>query len=750
MKVVGLVSGGKDSCYAMMKCIEYGHEIVALANLLPIDDSVDELDSYMYQTVGHQIVVSYARCMGVPLFRRRIQGSTRHHNLSYTMTAGDEVEDLFILLNEVKRQIPSITAVSSGAIASDYQRLRVESVCSRLGLISLAYLWKQDQSFLLQEMIRKGIVAIIVKVAAIGLDPRKHLGKEIAHLESFLHKLQELYGINVCGEGGEYETLTLNCPLFKNAQIVLDEFNIVLHSSDSIAPVGILHTMAFHLESKLGTESLCDSGGSNGIFLEKMDAVCEVLGDCLQRCEVECQSVDDLAKVTEHKLHISKTKKDNIFSISCWLQDACKTSSDLQEDLRVVLMKIELQLSEYRFSWENVIYIHLYIADMSEFAVANETYVRFITQEKCQFGVPSRSTIELPLLQVGLGRAYIEVLVANDQSKRVLHVQSISCWAPSCIGPYSQATLHREVLHMAGQLGLDPPTMLLCSGGPTAELELALQNSEAVAKCFHCSISTSAILFTIYCSAYIPSSDRITIQDKMDTFLKQMKLLNLRGENKTEVLDSIVLYVLVPDLPKRASVEVKPVLYAADDTETKTDFVTQDLSIETAQSYWGFGHEDWHDSCFQKCIIHGKICAAILSITDELAAKICSECAGENQEVCPNSRTERQMDRLARFSIFLIDGFLSKNHFSWNDVTNLRLYYPTSLQLSHESLSLIFTAAFNEFVEMFQRIQISEEEEPIFNLVPVLGAGKSATSTDDIITCELFARKTSAPLLSPH
>ncbi|XP_028065280.1 diphthine--ammonia ligase isoform X3 [Camellia sinensis] len=633
------------------------------------------------------------------------------------MTAGDEVEDLFILLNEVKRQIPSITAVSSGAIASDYQRLRVESVCSRLGLISLAYLWKQDQSFLLQEMIRKGIVAIIVKVAAIGLDPRKHLGKEIAHLESFLHKLQELYGINVCGEGGEYETLTLNCPLFKNAQIVLDEFNIVLHSSDSIAPVGILHTMAFHLESKLGTESLCDSGGSNGIFLEKMDAVCEVLGDCLQRCEVECQSVDDLAKVTEHKLHISKTKKDNIFSISCWLQDACKTSSDLQEDLRVVLMKIELQLSEYRFSWENVIYIHLYIADMSEFAVANETYVRFITQEKCQFGVPSRSTIELPLLQVGLGRAYIEVLVANDQSKRVLHVQSISCWAPSCIGPYSQATLHREVLHMAGQLGLDPPTMLLCSGGPTAELELALQNSEAVAKCFHCSISTSAILFTIYCSAYIPSSDRITIQGKLNTFLKQMKLLNLRGENKTEVLDSIVLYVLVPDLPKRASVEVKPVLYAADDTETKTDFVTQDLSIETAQSYWGFGHEDWHDSCFQKCIIHGKICAAVLSITDELAAKICSECAGENQEVCPNSRTERQMDRLARFCIFLIDGFLSENHFSWNDVT---------------------------------RIQISEEEEPIFNLVPLLGSGSSATSMDDLITCELFVRKTSSALLSPH
>ena len=27
--------------------------------------------------------------------------------------------------------------------------------------------------------------------------------------------LCRMYGINVCGEGGEYETLTLDCPLFK-------------------------------------------------------------------------------------------------------------------------------------------------------------------------------------------------------------------------------------------------------------------------------------------------------------------------------------------------------------------------------------------------------------------------------------------------------------------------------------------------------------------------------------------------------
>lgn len=746
MKVVGLVSGGKDSCFAMMQCIHYGYEIVALANLMPVDDSVDELDSYMYQTVGHQIVVSYAKCMGVPLFRRRIQGSTRHHHLSYSTTPGDEVEDMLILLNEVKQRIPSVTAVSSGAIASDYQRLRVESVCSRLGLVSLAYLWKQDQTLLLEEMIKAGIVAIFVKVAAIGLDPSKHLGKEMPYLMSHLLKLKELYGSNVCGEGGEYETLTLDCPLFKNARIVLDQFQVVLHSADSIAPVGVLHPLSYHLVHKQEASSISESNRSIVVQQsEIMDSVYEVQENDIQICEAEGQSVAvalDVAGVREHKLHIARTLKDNTFSISCWLQNSSETSIDMQEELKIILKKIELELMKYGFSWESVLYIHLYIADMNKFAMANDTYVEFITQEKCCFGVPSRCTIELPLLQVGLGRAYVEVLVAKDQIKRVLHVQSVSCWAPSCIGPYSQATLHKEILHMAGQLGLDPPTMQLCSGGPTAELEQALENCEAVAKCFNCSISASSILFVIYCSTSVPTPDRVSIQDKLDTFLKQMKLLHIDSGNVCGVLGPIFLYILVPDLPKRALVEVKPILYAADNEETESDPVMPDLSSKMFQTYWGFQHEQWHNYCFQKCLVHGKICSVILSITDELVVKICSdESAGPNRDDVGHQKnfTEGQMEIIARFCLYSLDKILLENCFSWDDATNMRLYYPTSLHISHNTLSLIFTRVFIEFAEMSQMVGI--EEEPIFNLIPVLGSGRSATCMDDIITCELFARK---------
>ncbi|EOA29968.1 hypothetical protein CARUB_v10013071mg [Capsella rubella] len=718
MKVVALVSGGKDSCYAMMKCIQYGHEIVALANLLPVDDSVDELDSYMYQTVGHQIIVGYAECMNLPLFRRRIRGSSRHQKLSYQMTLDDEVEDMFVLLSEVKRQIPSISAVTSGAIASDYQRLRVESICSRLGLVSLAFLWKQDQTLLLQEMIANGIKAILVKVAAIGLDPAKHLGKDLAFMEPYLLKLKEKYGSNVCGEGGEYETLTLDCPLFTNASIVLDEFQVVLHSPDSIAPVGVLHPSTFHLEKK---------GNPHSNFLEEESSlVAEVLGDGPNTSNSTCQrdnGIVDLVEHTSNRVHISRTEKKNTFSFCCWLEDSLESSTGLKEDLETVLTELESQLLKHGFNWQNVLYIHLYISDMSEFAVANETYVKFITQEKCPFGVPSRSTIELPLIKAGLGKAYVEILVANDESKRVLHVQSISCWAPSCIGPYSQATLHKSVLHMAGQLGLDPPTMNLRNEGAIAELNQALTNSEAIAESYNRSLSSSAILFVVFCSARTKQSERSQLHEKFVTFLDLAK----SSRRVLNVMDPMFLYILVPDLPKRALVEVKPVLYVEEETETE-DETRQDQSGEEDYSFWGYKPEKWHQDCLQKRVVDGKMCVAVLSISAELMRKL-QETSGE----------EEQLERVPKFCVYLLNKTLSENSFSWQDMTSLRIHFSTSLGVSVEKLSDIFASAFRELNEMSDGVKVGSSKEPIFNLVPVLAAGNSSASLDSIITCEMFA-----------
>lgn len=150
-------------------------------------------------------------------------------------------------------------------------------------------------------------------------------------------------------------------------------------------------------------------------------------------------------------------------------------------------------------------------------------YVKYITQDNCPFGVPSRSTIELPLVNSGFGKAYVEALVANDKSKQVLHVQSIFCWAPSFIEPYSQVTSHNNILYMAGQLGSDPPTMVLRSEGLSNKLEQALENSEATARSFKCSLSSSVTLCVIYCSKDIILTERTRIQGRIHDFLKRSR-----------------------------------------------------------------------------------------------------------------------------------------------------------------------------------------------------------------------------------
>ena len=75
MHFAALLSGGKDSCYNVMKCQEHGHVLVCLANLMPADQSEQEINSFMYQSAGHSTIPLYAACFGVTLYRKEIIGS---------------------------------------------------------------------------------------------------------------------------------------------------------------------------------------------------------------------------------------------------------------------------------------------------------------------------------------------------------------------------------------------------------------------------------------------------------------------------------------------------------------------------------------------------------------------------------------------------------------------------------------------------------------------------------------------------
>lgn len=231
MRVVALLSGGKDSLYNLYLATREGHEVVAIANLKPPDGHGDELDSYMYQTVGHQAIEYIAEALTLPLFRANITGDSLNKNLHYENgDKNDEVEQLFDLLHDIshKHRI-EYEAISVGAIASSYQKHRCENICQRLNLTMLAYLWNGNQDRLLHDMIDSGFEAILVKVACLGLT-EDHVGKTISEMQPHLRELNRKYETNICGEGGEYETIVLNCPLFKR-KIIIDSHEIVNPSS---------------------------------------------------------------------------------------------------------------------------------------------------------------------------------------------------------------------------------------------------------------------------------------------------------------------------------------------------------------------------------------------------------------------------------------------------------------------------------------------------------------------------------------
>ena len=98
--------------------------------------------------------------------------------------------------------------VATGAILSDDQRIRVESVCSRLHLRTCGSATSRTCSKRWWTL-ESELEAILIEVAAMGLEPKKHRAKTLGMMQAHLLMLQDLYGVHCCGEGGEFESPTL-------------------------------------------------------------------------------------------------------------------------------------------------------------------------------------------------------------------------------------------------------------------------------------------------------------------------------------------------------------------------------------------------------------------------------------------------------------------------------------------------------------------------------------------------------------
>ncbi|XP_035674610.1 diphthine--ammonia ligase-like [Branchiostoma floridae] len=555
MRVVALISGGKDSCYNMMQCVAEGHQIVALANLRP--QGKDELDSYMFQTVGHDAIDLYAEAMSLPLFRRTIQGGSVQVGMDYTPTDADEVEDLFLLLQEIKEEV-EIEAVSVGAILSDYQRVRVENVCSRLGLTSLGYLWRRDQQELLQEMIDSQVHAILIKVAALGLDPDKHLGLTLQQIYPHMLKMNEKYGLNICGEGGEYETFTLDCPLFRK-KIVIDCSEKVVHSADPFAPVAYLKFPKMHLEEKIqenpGEISSSLTGVSirtGEVMVQQAISAVKLHVDITRRNQQEttCTRLRPSNKRGVPMQDIVTLKKTH--GAYTWLSVAVYKPQDInnkrttEDTAQVAMDTIKDTLAGSGLCMADIAHVQLYVADMAEFGKVNSRYKQYFS-----INPPSRVCVEGAFHASGK-LVQLDCCVWRQQTgggeRRTMHVQGLSHWAPANIGPYSQASQVDQTLFLAGQIPLCPSTMLIVEGGIIPQTRLSLSHVQRVmsAMCTGASLINSRLVI-----CYV-------------TNISYIQIAKAAWEQNTQVMDDIQqddirsgveTYVVVPALPRGALVE---------------------------------------------------------------------------------------------------------------------------------------------------------------------------------------------------
>ncbi|KAL8370805.1 hypothetical protein RB595_000916 [Gaeumannomyces hyphopodioides] len=518
LNVIALVSGGKDSFFSLLHCLAHQHRVVALANLHPAapepggsgshagddDDDGDETDlnSFMYQTVGHQVVPLYAGATGLPLFRHAIVGGALQQARDYDCSAaegpalaaqqeggagaGDETESMVPLLRAVMAAHPEANAVCAGAILSTYQRTRVESVAVRLGLVPLAFLWKfpvlpssswpsslgDDGAQLLHDMGSAGLEARVVKVASGGLD-ESFLWEDVAGRRGVarLTRAMAMFSAEsgggdplrpdgaVLGEGGEFETLVVNGPrcLFKKRIVVDGVARRLVREGGGAAWLSIKGARLEEQEQEQGQD---DEGGEGGAAWDPTALVgsIKLLDDDFAAILASPLALDKACDLDQRTTHQEPSAgwrygcdRDGTLTRvdSCleqWSVLAAHPAPGVVlsagEETRDIVDQIRARLSERSLAPSNIVSAAVVLRKMADFPTINNEYGALFTVPN----PPSRVTISCGDRLLPAGRNISVSLTVHsaprfpvDGGRDGLHVQSRSYWAPANIGPYSQA-----------------------------------------------------------------------------------------------------------------------------------------------------------------------------------------------------------------------------------------------------------------------------------------------------------------------
>lgn len=194
MEVAILFSGGKDSTRTLHWCLEKKYDVKYLVTMIP-----KRKDSWMYHVPNIHLTNLLSEAVEISLIQKETSGIKEK-----------EIEDMKKVLN-----ILDIDAVACGGIASKYQKSRIEKVCKELNLKLLTPFWGTDPEKFIKDTIDLGFDVRIVGVYAEGFD-KSWLGRKLDY-KTFddLKELNKKHGISIVGEGGGFESLVVDAPMFK-------------------------------------------------------------------------------------------------------------------------------------------------------------------------------------------------------------------------------------------------------------------------------------------------------------------------------------------------------------------------------------------------------------------------------------------------------------------------------------------------------------------------------------------------------
>ena len=205
LRVECLFSGGKDSTYSLYLAKQWGLSVDCLLTLIPHSE-----ESYLFHSPNIWTTHLQSQALQIPIITKKI----------HSISLDDECNKLDELIRQAHTEY-KIEGIVHGGIRSNFQKNKFNRSCEKYDLKLISPLWEIDEYDYMNNLIKNNFVIQIISVSSMGLDA-SFLGIILnqSSLED-LFRLSQKYGFNVSFEGGEAETIVLDCPIFKKRLEIL-------------------------------------------------------------------------------------------------------------------------------------------------------------------------------------------------------------------------------------------------------------------------------------------------------------------------------------------------------------------------------------------------------------------------------------------------------------------------------------------------------------------------------------------------